>query len=268
MEVIINGRRTTVKAGSAGDLVKELNQPGRNLVLRRGFALDESAALAEGDELLLIPKDRLPAADELEAMLTARHTPGTQARFKAGRVAIAGLGGLGSNIALALARSGVGSLLLVDFDVVDPSNLNRQAYFVSHLGQPKAYALSRLIGDVNPYVQVEFQNVRLDRHNIPEILAGWPIIIEAFDRPDCKAELVNTALAVFPECKVICASGLADLGSANHIRTRQVASRLYLCGDEVSAAGEGRGLMAPRVMVCAGHQANMALRLLMAMDET
>jgi sulfur carrier protein ThiS adenylyltransferase len=267
MEVIINGRLTTIKASNVGGLIREMDQPGRNLVLRRGFALDESVPLAAGDELQLIPKDRLPGPDELEAMLTARHTPGTQARFKAGRVAIAGLGGLGSHIAVALARSGVGSLLLVDFDVVDPSNLNRQAYFVSHLGQPKALALSRLLADINPYVQTTFLNARLDRHNIPRILAGWPVIIEAFDHPDCKAELVNTALAVFPECRVICASGLADLGSANRIRTRQVVSRLYLCGDEVSGAGEGRGLMAPRVMVCAGHQANMALRLLLEMEE-
>jgi sulfur carrier protein ThiS adenylyltransferase len=267
MELMVNGRLIAVNALRAGELIRELAGGERVILLRRGFALDERAELAPGDELQLIPKDRLPAREELEAMLTSRHTPGTQARFKAGRVAVAGLGGLGSHIALALARSGVGSLLLVDFDVVDPSNLNRQAYFVSHLGQHKAKAMAELIQAVNPFVETQILISRLDRHNIPRELKGWPIIVEAFDRPDYKAELVNTALSVFPECRVVCASGLADVKSANLIRSRRVASRLYLCGDEVSEAGEGQGLMAPRVMVCAGHQANMVLRLLLQMDE-
>ncbi|MDR1397621.1 MAG: sulfur carrier protein ThiS adenylyltransferase ThiF [Desulfarculales bacterium] len=267
MEITVNGRRVNTDSLRAGELAGELAGQERVILLRRGFALEETAELAPGDELQMIPKDRLPGRLELEAMLTARHTPGTQACFKAGRVAVAGLGGLGSHIALALARSGVGSLLLADFDVVDASNLNRQAYFVSHLGQPKAPAMAELIRDVNPYVETQALTLRLDRHNIPHTLKGWPIIVEAFDRPDCKAELVNTALAAFPQCRVVCASGLADMGSANLIRTRRLTSRLYLCGDEVSGAREGRGLMAPRVMICAGHQANMVLRLLLEMHE-
>jgi sulfur carrier protein ThiS adenylyltransferase len=267
MRVFINGQPREVFAARAGEIIRELAGEERVILLRQGFALEAGVEVLPGDELQLIPKDRLPEREQLEAMLTARHTPGTQIRFKAGRVAIAGLGGLGSHIAVALARSGVGSLLLIDFDVVDPSNLNRQAYFVSHLGQSKAPALAALIREINPYVHTEALNLRLDASNIPLVLQGWPIIVEAFDRPDCKAELVNTALATFPSCRVICASGLADLDSANLIRSRRVASRLYLCGDEVSGAQEGRGLMAPRVMVCAGHQANLVLRLLLGLEE-
>ena len=208
-----------------------------------------------------------PTLSEWDTMMAKRYGPANQALIQAARVAVAGLGGLGSHVAAALARAGVGFLRLIDFDRVEVSNLGRQYYSINHLGQLKTDALAAIIAEINPYVGVNPVNAHLTRANIPRFLTGWPIIVEALDRPEAKAELVTTALAAFPEAKVVCASGLAGFESANTIVTRQRSPRLYLCGDETSEAGPGQSLTAARVMVCAGHQANMVLRLILNNQE-
>ena len=203
----------------------------------------------------------------MAADLNAGHCPGLAGRLAAGRVAVAGLGGLGSHVATALARCGVGHLLLVDFDLVEPSNLGRQNYSSRHIGRPKTEALAEILAEINPALQAETFQIRLDRQNIPLALNGCDIIVEAFDDPAGKAELVNTALTAFPQTKIVCGSGLAGIESANLIRSRRAGTRLYVCGDEISEARHGRGLMAPRVMVCAGHQANLTVRLLLGEED-
>lgn len=203
----------------------------------------------------------------MEDWLYERYQPEVRDRLAAGRVALAGLGGLGSQVALALIRSGVGHLKLIDFDVVEPGNLARQAYGPRHLGRLKTEALAEMLGDINPRADLQPLNLRLDRRNIPEALAGYPIIVEALDRPESKAELVTGALAAFPEARVVCASGLAGFGAGNLIRSRRVGPRLYLCGDEKSEVGAGLVLAAPRVMIAAGHQANLVLRLLLDLED-
>lgn len=181
----------------------------------------------------------------------------------AGRVAIAGLGGLGSHVAVALARCGVGRLLLVDFDSVDETNISRQVYLPKHIGMLKTAALTEIISEINPSINIEAINVRLTAANIRNCLAGWPVIVEAFDLAENKAELVNTALESFPDTRIVCGSGLAGFESANKLASRKIGSRLYICGDEESGIGGSMVLMAPRVMVCAGHQANMVVRILL-----
>lgn len=208
----------------------------------------------------------IPAYEDFAAMYNLRHGAELAARFKQGRVAVAGLGGLGSHVALALARCGVGALKLIDFDRVDLSNLGRQAYGIKHIGLMKTEALREIIHDVNPYAEIESLSLCLEPGNISRSLTGWPLIVEAFDRPEAKAALVGTVLSELPEVRIICASGLAGLGKADNIRSRKISDRLYLCGDEVSAAEGGQSLMAPRVMVCAGQQANLALRLLAGLE--
>lgn len=203
-----------------------------------------------------------PGRRETFELLAARQTLAVQEKLARGRVAVAGLGGLGSNVALALARSGVGSLKLIDFDLVEAANIHRQAYFCRHIGRAKTEALAELITEINPWVELSLDSAKLDAGNTAEKLRGWPIIIEAFDRAESKAELVNIVLAEPGGAKIICASGLAGLDSANLIVSREVAPRLFICGDGRSEAAEGAGLLAPRVMVCAGHQANLAISLI------
>ena len=203
---------------------------------------------------------------EWERAITERNVPGLQDRLKNGRAAVAGLGGLGSNVAVMLARAGVGRLLLVDFDRVELSNLNRQHYDTTHLGMLKTDALKSQIGNINPFVDIETRAVKVTGRNAAELFRDWPIVCEAFDDPQYKADFVNVLLEQGDK-KIVAASGMAGLDSANAIQTRRVFKNLYVCGDATAAPLEGVGFMAPRVAVCAGHQANMILRLLLDREE-
>ena len=204
----------------------------------------------------------IPSREALYAALAERHGADLQAKFDKASVAVCGLGGLGSNIAVALARAGVGHLHLLDFDTVDISNLNRQQYFPDQLGLPKTQALTETLHRIAPYCKLTSQTVRLTPENIPVLLQGFPIICEAFDRADQKAMLVNTVLEQFPESYLVSASGMAGIGSPNAIRTRRLGKRFYLSGDGTSDVADGLGLLSARVAVCASHQATIVLRLL------
>lgn len=204
----------------------------------------------------------LPTKEEMRAALAARHGRERQEKFSAAAVAVCGLGGLGSNIAIALARAGVGRLILIDFDRVDVTNLHRQQYKAAQVGRYKAEALAENLREIAPYIQLEPHTARIEPVNAPALLAGADLVCEAFDDPVCKSMLTDIVLEQLPDAVLIAASGMAGLDSANRIQTRRVARRFYLCGDGVSAVGEGEGLYASRVMVCAAHQAHMALRVL------
>ena len=186
-----------------------------------------------------------------------------KAKLNGARVAVAGLGGLGSNIAMMLARSGVGHLLLVDFDVVDVTNLNRQAYTIPQLGMPKPQAIRQLLDAVNPYLKYEERFVKVTPDNVKELFEGYDIICEAFDHPDQKAMLVNEVLTKLPGAIVVSGNGMAGYSDANDIQTRQVMKRLYVCGDGSTDALDGIGLMSPRVTVCAAHQTNKVIQLIL-----
>ena len=203
-----------------------------------------------------------PSREEWIRALEERHGAERQARFTDACVAICGLGGLGSNVAVALTRAGVGKLILIDFDIVDISNLNRQQYKASQIGKYKTEALSENLREISAYTELETYAVRLDEENIPEIMQDVDVICEAFDEASEKSMLVNTILESVPETPVVCASGMAGFGSANAIRTAMLTDRLYLCGDGTSDIEDGSGLAASRVMACAAHEAHMILRLL------
>ena len=208
----------------------------------------------------------IPDREEYESMMAARHTPAVHNKLKEGKVAVAGLGGLGSNISVMLAQAGVGKLLLVDFDVVELSNLNRQHYDLTHLGMLKTDALKKQIEKINPFIETETCTLKVTEENVMTVFNGYPIVCEAFDNPQYKAMLVNALLAQ-GEQTIVAASGMAGFDSANTIKTRQRFKNLYVCGDFKTPVQEGSGLMAPRVAVCAAHQANMVLRLLLNIEK-
>lgn len=266
MEITINGRKTWTKCKTVYEIRDNIGNKA-DVVILNGFQIVEDCSISENDVLTMIGKGVMPEKDELESMMMARHTPDVHRKMRQGRVAIAGLGGLGSNIAVMLARTGVGRLLLVDFDTVDPSNLNRQSYYISHLGMSKTDALKMQIEEINPFISVKTRNIKVTEDNVEEVFSGYGIICEAFDRPEAKSALVNTALEKLPVAKVVAASGMAGYGSSNAIKTVKSMSRLYVCGDFESEARIGSGLMSPRVQICAGHQANMILRLLLGIEE-
>ena len=175
--------------------------------------------------------------------------------------------GLGSNIGVYLARSGIGRLVLVDFDQVEASNLNRQYYSLGHIGMKKTQALVEVIRSINPFIDLEVIDTKINRVNIMDIVKGQQIICEALDDPATKSMVVSEVLANSDDKLVVAASGMAGLDDANLIRTQRKLSRLYLCGDEKSDFEFTPGMMAPRVSICAGHQANIIIRLLMGLEK-
>lgn len=206
--------------------------------------------------------ESIPTKEEMLQALEERHGKELQSKFSNASVAICGLGGLGSNIAIALARAGVGKLYLFDFDKVDLSNLNRQQYSVSQLGMYKTDALKENLHQIAPYVNVVTHTVRITENNIKELFDETDIVCEAFDRPEEKAMLVNGIMESFTDKYLVAGSGMAGISSANSIKTRKIAKHFYLCGDETSDVSDGIGLVASRVMVCAAHQAHMVLRII------
>lgn len=204
----------------------------------------------------------IPAREEWMAALEERHGAELQKRFSSAVVAVCGLGGLGSHLSAALARAGIGKLILIDFDRVDLTNLHRQQYRASQIGRRKTEALAENLREIAPYTELELHALSVDEENAAELLGEAHVVCEAFDRAEAKAMLVNTVLERMPEKYLVAASGMAGLGSANAVRTRRVAERFYLCGDETSDAGAGLGLVSSRVMLCAAHQAHAVLRIL------
>ncbi|SNU09279.1 sulfur carrier protein ThiS adenylyltransferase [Lachnospiraceae bacterium] len=204
----------------------------------------------------------IPSREEWINALVERHGKERQKAFLNSTVAICGLGGLGSNIATALTRAGIGRLILIDFDKVDITNLNRQQYKMSQIGMPKTESCLENLRDISPYTEIEIHTIKLTEENIPELLGNADIICEAFDKADQKAMLVNTVLETFPEKYMLSGTGMAGFGSANTIQSRKVFGKFYLCGDEKSDVNDGIGLVASRVMVCAAHEAHMVLRIL------
>lgn len=267
MNISLNEKKITVAESVTIATLADQYRPGADVLILNGFPAAGGTILSEGDELFLIKRGQTPSEEELEYLMAARHTPGVHAKLKQATIGIAGVGGLGSAVAVALARVGVGRLIIADFDVIEPSNLNRQQYFVDQLGQYKVAALTDNLKRINPYVAVEAHRVMLDPDNIPLIFKECKVVIEAFDRAEMKGMLVDTVLNRLKDCKIIAASGLAGYGSGNAIVTRRVAERLYLVGDNCSEALPGNGLMAPRVGIAASHQANQALRIVLGEGE-
>lgn len=201
--------------------------------------------------------------ETLDKAFDARFPLEVKEKLRSAHVAIAGLGGLGSNIAVMLARSGVGHIFMVDFDVVDVTNLNRQMYGIPHVGQKKTDALKEILDRINPYLDYRFQCVKVTKDNVKELFTGYPIVCEAFDKPDQKAMLVQEVLTQFSDTIVVSGNGMAGLSDANDIKTVRQMKRLYMCGDQTADTTAGVGLMAPRVAICAGHQANKVIQLIL-----
>ena len=200
--------------------------------------------------------------EEWDTALIERHGDKLQKKFSGAAVAICGLGGLGSNIAIALARAGIGKLILIDFDHVDITNLHRQQYKANQIGKYKTEALLANLKEIAPYTEIQTYTVRITDDNAKRLLKDADIICEAFDDANDKAMLTNIVLERMPDKYIVAASGMAGLGSANSIHTRKITSRFYLCGDEISDAKDDIGLVSSRVMLCAAHQAHIVLRIL------
>ncbi len=252
---------------SLGEL-RDQAKPSADVLVVNGFHSEAKVNLKEGDQVVLICKGETPKADELETLMVARHTPGVHKRMKESKVGIAGLGGLGSAVSIALARMGIGTLILVDFDIVEPSNLNRQHYFIEHIGMAKTDAMAKILASVNPYIQVNTHRVIISEKNIHQLFREADVVVECFDRAEAKVMIIEAVSKFLPGTYFIGASGLAGYGDSNSIQTWKMGDKMFLVGDLVKAAEPGRGLMAPRVGIAAHHQANLVVSLLMDPEKT
>ena len=204
----------------------------------------------------------IPSKNEWMDALIARHGLDLHKRFSSATVAVCGLGGLGSNIAIALARAGIGKLLLIDFDRVDITNLHRQQYKANQIGLYKSDALAENLLEIAPYTEITAVTAKITEENFADLLKEADVVCEAFDNAEAKAMLVNGVLEQLSDCYLVAASGMAGMDTPNTIRTRKVMKQFYLCGDETSDVADTIGLVAPRVMLCAAHQAHTVLRIL------
>ncbi|HVN58612.1 MAG TPA: sulfur carrier protein ThiS adenylyltransferase ThiF [Bacteroidales bacterium] len=178
-------------------------------------------------------------------------------------VGIAGAGGLGSNCAAALARSGIGSLVIADFDYVEEANLNRQFYFANQVGMHKTDALKENLLRINPDLRLVMHNIELNRDNIPGLFEGCDVMVEAFDRADFKEFLVETVQIKMPGVPLVVGSGMAGWGNSEIIKARKIDDKLYICGDETTQVSEDNPPMAPRVGIVSNMQANFVIEILM-----
>lgn len=200
-------------------------------------------------------------------VLAARIGADARAKLAAARVGIAGAGGLGSHIAVFLARSGVGRLHVVDFDAVDESNLNRQHYRREHVGMPKVEALARQIAEIDPRVEVVAERLRIEPGSAAAVFAGEEIVCEAFDDPAAKAALASELLARDARTVVVSGNGMAGLGPAEKMGVRRVGGRLFVCGDGTADIADAGALFAPRVALCAAQQALCVLRIILGEEK-
>ncbi len=177
--------------------------------------------------------------------------------IQAARVGMAGCGGIGSNVAVGLARSGFRQFVLADFDKVEQSNLNRQYYFTRHLGIPKPKALSSVLAEINSDIEVKCYFERLTRETCVDLFTGCDVVVEAFDNVESKVML--TEIYLNSPKLYVCCSGMAGYGNANAIAVRKVGENTYIVGDEKTPVSAEMPPFAPRVAMCAAMMADVIL---------
>ena len=182
-------------------------------------------------------------------------------KIESATVAVCGLGGLGSNISICLARAGVGNLILIDFDKVDVTNLNRQQYNINQVGINKTDALKSNLKAIAPQINITTITDKLDESNICKYTKDADIICEAFDNAEAKSMLIDAVSTYMPDKFLVAASGMAGLFDPNNIRTRKITDHFYLCGDGTSDIKD-IALYSTGAMICAAHEAHTVLRII------
>lgn len=263
MKIILNNIRKDLEGSlTVGELKKRINSQA-DITIVNTFPVSDNYLIKDGDNIIFIKRGDTPEKEDLEYMIAARHGLDIWERLKKTSVAIAGLGGLGSHCALSLARMGIGRLKLIDFDIVEPSNINRQCYFIDQLGERKTAALKANIERINPFITIETEDAFVDASNIKSIFGGFDVIIEAFDSADSKIILIEEASACFPDSFIIGASGVAGYFNTDEFVKKRLGKNCIVIGDFKHGAGNEMGLMAARVAVAANIQANEAVRYLL-----
>ncbi|MDY6821957.1 MAG: sulfur carrier protein ThiS adenylyltransferase ThiF [Deferribacterota bacterium] len=251
MRINCNGKIIEVPENTTIYSVKKKFKNDADIIILNGHIVERDYKLKNNDEIFLIKKGEQPNKDELMYLLVARHSPKIFNKLIKSVITIAGLGGIGSNCAAILARMGAGSLILVDYDIVEPSNLNRQYYFINQIGMAKTTALKETLNKINPYLKYITYNEKIDEGNIEKFCKNSDIILEAFDKKEAKTVFINKCIKLFPNKKIIGVSGVAGLSNAEDITIQQISDNLYLIGDFISEARVGQRLLPLKPLVLA-----------------
>ena len=264
MKVRINEKAYNIAEGMTIDEATNIYKPGASVFVLNGIAMGSETVLKENDRLVLIKLGEIPSPEELAAMLTARNSPGVYEILQKATVGLAGLGGLGSNVAAALVRMGIGRLIGADFDIVEPSNINRQYYFLDQIGMEKSVALKATLERISPLTELELVNMRITEGNAPVFFKGCDIVIEAFDLSYNKILLFETWQKHRFSRFFIGASGVSGYIDNPSITVKKFNDGVYMVGDFTS--DPSLGLMASRVGIAASMQANLTLQLLLGIQ--
>ena len=263
MKITVNGKDLLLEnALSIKNLINQLNIAA-DIFIVNSFPVSSSYIINDNDTVTLIKKGTVPDKEYLEYQLISRQGLKEYNILKNSSAVICGLGGLGSNAAVSLARAGLGRLKLIDFDVVEPSNINRQAYFLEHIGMYKTNALKEIVSKISPYITIETSNVYLDETNILKELAGYQVILECFDNISFKMMLIEKCVNNMRDSYIIGASGVAGYYNTDKFVKKTLGSNCIIIGDFEAEAGFNQGLYAPRVAAAANIQANEAVRYLL-----
>lgn len=263
IKITLNELDVEIEEGCSVSQIKEKFKHDADIVILNGFPAEMDDILNDEDVLALIKRGEIPKIWELERLIVARHSPKIFDRLRRAKVAVAGLGGLGSHAAATLARTGVGLVKLVDYDIVEPSNLNRQLYNIDQIGMLKTEALKENIMRAVNIAEIQTQNIFVTEDNISKIFSGFDAVIEAFDRPETKTMFIEKISELFPNTFIAGASGIAGIYSTELFQLKKIGKKCIIVGDFVHAAEKGSGLMAARVATAANIQANLVIRYLM-----
>lgn len=177
-------------------------------------------------------------------------------------IGIAGAGGLGSNCASSLLRSGIGKLIIADFDVVTEVNLNRQFYFFDQIGELKINALRNNLLRISPCASLQMHNIIISPENISLLFSTCDIVVEAFDLADQKQMLIEFMMENHPTIPVVAASGIAGWGGADKLKTIKCGS-IYFCGNQTNEVSDENPPLAPKVNIVSNLQADVVLEILL-----
>ncbi len=260
----VNEKPVPWKSGTTLFQLRRQFKPDADILVYNGFPVDDDREIQANDRVTFIRRGEAPDADEIRNLMISRHSPEVYDKINKRTVGIAGVGGLGSSLAIALARLCIGRVIIADFDVVEPSNLNRQQYFIDQIGMLKVDALKENLFRINPNLVVDTHSEKVDRKNIIGIYRDCDVLAECFDNPESKSEFVEFALREWDK-PVVAVSGIAGYRDADKLRCRKALRNLYMIGDGVTAAAPGSGLMAPKVGIAAHLQANKILEILLDM---
>jgi sulfur carrier protein ThiS adenylyltransferase len=264
LQIYINDIAHSVAAGTTLAQVRERFSPvATAAILNTVPDPPPETILHNNDRLYLYDRQSCIAHRDLRSQMLARQPLTASEKLKAACIGIAGAGGLGSVVAENLARAGIGKLIIADFDVIEPSNLNRQRYFLRQLGLPKTEALADNLGQCCPFVDINTVQERVTADNCVRIFSSCAIVCECFDAAESKADLVTALRNRLPGSIIVAASGLAGCGPAGLITIRGVSDKLYIVGDQHSDTADGTGLFAPRVGIAASMQAHVVVQLIL-----